>query len=72
MLKEMDQGQAIAAIVVGTAAIVVSFFIKPFYAAKANGSVSDKKIPTWMGRLIFCTVGGMMILVGLIFFFPNH
>ena len=72
MIKEMDQGRAITAIIVGIAAIVLSFFIKMFYAARAGGSPSDKRIPTWMGRLLFCTIGGMMILVGLMFFFPNH
>jgi hypothetical protein len=71
-MKEMDQGQAITAIIMGIAAIVLSFFIRTFYAARGDGFLSDKRIPTWMGRLLFCTIGGMMILVGLMFFFPNH
>jgi hypothetical protein len=71
-MKEIDQGQAITAIVVGVAAIIASFFIKTFYAAMGDGFISDKRVPTWMGRLLFCAIGGMMMLAGLIFFFPNH
>ena len=36
------------------------------------GELSDKQIPTRMGRLFFCVVGGMFILIGIMFFFPNQ
>jgi hypothetical protein len=74
MTREMDQGQAITLIVIGSAMIVVSFFVKNFYAARGIpvATVSDQKIPIWMGRLLFCVVGSMMILGGLVFFFPNQ
>ena len=71
MTHEMDQGSAIIAIVIGSVIIVGSFFIKNFYAAN-NISVSDKQIPTWMGRLLACMIGGMFILMGAMFFFPNQ
>jgi len=54
-------------------AIVASFFVQNFYAAKGMyGELSDKQIPTRMGRLFFCVVGGMFILIGIMFFFPNQ
>lgn len=73
MRHEMDQGSAILAIVIGSVAIVASFFVQNFYAAKGMyGELSDKQIPTRMGRLFFCVVGGMFILIGIMFFFPNQ
>jgi len=70
----VDQGKAITAIIAGTILIIASFFFKNFYEARGIPLpiVSDLRVPTWQGRLIFWVVGGMMILGGLIFFFPNH
>jgi hypothetical protein len=70
----VDQGQAIAAIVLGSILIAVSFFFNKFYAARGIpvAVVSDRRIPTWQGRLGFCIVGGMMILAGLVSLFPNR
>jgi hypothetical protein len=69
----MDQGSATLAIVIGSVAIVASFFVQNFYAAKGMyGELSDKQIPTRMGRIFFCVVGGMFILIGIMFFFPNQ
>lgn len=70
----MDRGEAIGAILVGSIVIVVSFFFKEFYEARGIPLpiVSDRRVPTWQGRLIFWVVGGMMILGGLISFFPNR
>jgi hypothetical protein len=70
----VDRGEAIGAILVGSIVIVVSFFFKEFYEAWGIPLpiVSDRRVPTWQGRLIFWVVGGMMILGGLISFFPNR
>jgi hypothetical protein len=70
----VDQGKAIAAIIAGSVLIVASFFFKNFYAGRGtlSAAVSDRRIPTWQGRLVFWVVGGMMILGGLIFLFPNR
>lgn len=70
----VDQGKAITAIIAGSVLIIVSFFFKDFYEARGIPLpvVSDRKVPTWQGRLIFWVVGGMMILGGLIFLFPNR
>jgi hypothetical protein len=70
----VDQGKAITAIIAGSILIVASFIGKNFYEARGMpmAAVSDRRIPTWQGRLIFRVVGGMMILGGLIFFFPNR
>jgi hypothetical protein len=70
----VDRGEAIGAILVGSIVIVVSFFFKEFYEARGIPLpiVSDRRVPTWQGRLIFWVVGGMMILGGLISFFPNR
>ena len=70
----MDQGKAMIAIIAGCILIIVSFFVKNFY--EANGIplpiVSGRRVPTWQGRLVFWVIGGMMILIGLVFFFPNR
>jgi hypothetical protein len=70
----VDQGKAITMIVVGAALIVASFLFKNFYA---TGGIplpiaSDRQVPRWQGRLIFWVVGGMFVLGGMIFFFPNQ
>jgi hypothetical protein len=73
MTHEMDQADAVTSIVIGSVAIIASFLIKNFYAARGihGSALSDKTIPTWMGRLMFCIVGGMFIFIGVMFFFPN-
>jgi hypothetical protein len=70
----VDQGQAILGIVIGGILIIVSFFVKNFYEASGIPLpiVSDRKIPTWQGRLICWVVGGMMILIGIMSLFPNR
>jgi hypothetical protein len=69
----MDQGKAITAIIVGCILIIASFISKNFYGARGvpMAMVSDRRIPTWQGRLLFWVVGGTFILVGTMFFFPN-
>jgi hypothetical protein len=68
------QDQAIGAIVIGSILIIASFFLKKFYAAGGTPAavVSDRRTPTWMGRLIFWAVGGMMLLVGIVCLLPNR
>jgi hypothetical protein len=67
----MGNGDREILIAVGIVLIIVGIFGKTFYAA--NGiRVSDKQLPTWMGRLFFWVVGGMMILGGLNALFPPH
>ena len=70
----MDQRQAITAIVVGSAIITASFFAKTFYAAKGlrGAPSSNRTISTWKGRILFWVVGGLMVLVGLNYFFTDH
>jgi len=70
----VDQGKAITAIVAGSLLIGASFFFKNFYEAKGIPLpiASGRRVPTWQGRLIFWVVGGMMVLGGLISFFPNR
>ena len=70
----MKQGEAITALVAGSVLIIASFFIKNFYEARGIPLpiVSDRKVPTWQGRLLFWVVGGMMILGGLISLVPNR
>jgi hypothetical protein len=70
----VDQGEAIIAIIVGSSLVIASFFIKNFYEAGGIPLpiVSDRRIPTWQGRLVCWVVGGMMIFVGIMSFFPNR
>jgi len=69
----MNEENAVILIVGGAARITASLCTKKAYAAKGfyAAMLSDRSIPLWMGRLIFCTVDGVMISVGLLFFFPN-
>ncbi len=70
----MTQTEAISAIALGTGMIVVSFFIKSFYAARSTISVSlsNRKIATWKGRLLFISIGTVMIIVGASYFVVQH
>ena len=57
---------AIFAIIVGCIAIAVACFGKKFYAADVwGGSVGNKPIPKWQGRLIFLFVGILFIVCGI-------
>jgi hypothetical protein len=51
----VGQGQAIAAIVVGSILVIASFFADNFYEASGIPLpvVSDRKIPKWQGRFFF-------------------
>jgi hypothetical protein len=70
----VGEGKAITAIIGGSALIIASLFFKDFYEAKGIPLpiVSDRRVPTWQGRLIFWVVGGMMILRGIMFLSPNR
>ena len=73
MTHEMDQTGAITAIVIGSIIVAGSFFVQNFYPAKGKfGELSDKQIPTRMGRLMACMIGGMFMFIGVMFFFPNR
>jgi hypothetical protein len=70
----VTETKAILAIIVGCVLIVLGFIMKEFYAAKGITGValSDKRIATWQGRLLFLVVGGVMLLVGIKFLmFPQ-
>jgi hypothetical protein len=57
---------AILAIIVGCVAIVAAFVSKNFYSADVwGGSISNKTIPKWLGRLGFLFVGVFMIICGI-------
>lgn len=66
----MNETKAILAIIGGVAMIVAGFTIKQFYAARGmfGAALSDRKIATWQGRLLFLIIGVVMLLVGLKFF----
>jgi hypothetical protein len=65
----MTKTNATLAICSGIAMIILGFTIKQFYAGRGMyGGVSDRKIAKWQGRLLFLTVGIVMLLVGLKFF----
>jgi hypothetical protein len=66
----MNEAKAILAIVGGIAMIVLGFTIKQFYAAKGmfGAALSNRKIATWQGRLLFLVIGVVMLLVGFKFF----
>jgi hypothetical protein len=63
----ISEGGAVACIVAGTSLSAFGALNKTFYAAKGGfgGALSDKKIPTWMGRLLFLVVGGAFLLLGI-------
>lgn len=66
----MNATKAIPAITVGSAAIILGITIKQFYAARGTlgVTVSNRRIATWKGRLLFLIVGTLMVLVGIKFF----
>jgi hypothetical protein len=51
---------AVVCILVGAVETAVGILNTTFYAAKGilGAPPSDKKLPTWAGRLIFLVVGG--------------
>jgi hypothetical protein len=66
----MNETKALLAIIGGIAMIIAGFTIKQFYAAKGmfGAALSDRKIATWQGRLLFLVIGVAMLLVGIKFF----
>jgi hypothetical protein len=62
---------AVVCILVGAVMTAVGILNKTFYAAKGllGAPSSDKKLPTWAGRLIFLIVGGGFLVVGISYFF---
>jgi hypothetical protein len=66
----ITQNQAVICILVGTGATLVGAFNKTFYAAKGlyGAPSSNKRIPTWQGRLTFLLVGGAFLFFGIYYF----
>ena len=66
----ITQNDAVVCILVGIGATLIGFFNKTFYAAKGllGAPSSNKRIPTWQGRLIFLLVGGMFLFFGIYHF----
>lgn len=65
----MNETKAIFSIVGGIAMITVGLTIKQYYAARGifGAALSDRKIATWQGRLLFLIIGIVMLLVGVTF-----
>jgi hypothetical protein len=68
----IDKGDGEILVATGSLLILASFFATRFYAARGiqSAGVSNKRLPTWTGRVIFWVVGGFMILAGLNAIFP--
>jgi hypothetical protein len=66
----MTQTKAFLAIGIGCMMLIFAFCNKDFYAGKGIGSaaLSERRIPTWAGRLLFVFIGLTAILVGISFF----
>ena len=66
----MHELSAILSIVIGVLATLFGFTAKQFYAAKGNLGVTmtNGKLPLWVGRLLGLVVGGFFILIGVRFF----
>jgi hypothetical protein len=67
----ITESQATICILAGAVMTGVGIFNKTFYAAKGirGTGFSDKKLPTWAGKLIFLIVGGVFLVVGISYFF---
>jgi hypothetical protein len=53
-------------IFVGVCAIIAGSIGNNFYYSKGLFAASDKRAPSWFGRMVFIGVGTLMILVGVI------
>ena len=70
----MSETKAILEIIVGCAMIVCGLMIKQFYAAKGmyGAVLSDRRIATWKGRLLFLIIGVVMVLAGAHFLLSHQ
>jgi hypothetical protein len=58
----------IGVLIAGIGAIIIGCYGKTFYYAKsrhASGGASDKKAPTWLGRLMFIGIGFLFLIFEL-------
>ena len=60
----MTTKMSIVAIVVGCCTEIVAALGTDFYTANGVYAPSDKRAPTWAGRLMFAVVGAIFIIVG--------
>jgi len=70
----MDADKAVLSIIVGGIFLVAGLTINQFYAAKGilGGSLSDKPIAKWKGRLLFLLIGIVFCSMGIAYFFSDH
>ena len=70
----MSETKAILAIVGGCAMIILAFCIKQFYAGKGiwSASLSNRQIPTWLGRVLFILIGSTALFIGIRFLVANQ
>ena len=63
---ETSNLEALVAVVSGVGALLMAVFGDKFYWARGlYGNFSDKRAPTWVGRLLFSLIGSAFIIFGL-------
>jgi hypothetical protein len=70
----MTETQGVMGIVAGAVMIILAVVAKQFYAARGvfGVTVSNRKIPTWQGRLLFLVIGIVILVFGLSVFFSER
>jgi hypothetical protein len=72
-IRGMNPPFAVGCIVLGAAFIAVGLTAKKFYAVKGmNLKVTDREVDTLAGRIGFCIIGGLAILLGELYLLFHH
>jgi hypothetical protein len=66
----ISQNEAVVSILAGLGIMLVGVLNKTFYAGRdiLAASTSSKRIPTWLGRLLFLVGGGVFLVTGIYYF----
>jgi hypothetical protein len=69
----MNPPFAVALIVIGAVVIVVGLTAKKFYAVKGpNLRTTDREVDALAGRIGFCIIGGLAVLLGTLYLLFHH
>ena len=72
-IRGMNPPFAVALIVIGAVVIVVGLTSKKFYAVRGpNLRTTDQEVDTLAGKIGFCIIGGLAVLLGALYLLLHH
>jgi hypothetical protein len=68
-ISDLSDWQSFFFVMLGVGGCVLAAVGKEFYWVRGWSGTSDKRAPTWFGRLLFGVIGVVFILAGLAHYF---